>query len=445
MARLPRSRTILFAGVAVAAAVALAMPAAAFGARGAAPKVELGRQTLPANDGWAAQGTGTTGGAAADAAHVFTVRSRSALVAALATGAAPKIIYVKNSIKGNVDANDKAVGCDYYADPAYTLEGYLAAYDPATWGTADPSGPLEEARARSATAQGKNIKLKVPANTTIVGLGASAKIEGLNLDVRAVDNVIIRNVQFIDAHDCFPQWDPTDGATGNWNSEYDNISVYNSTHVWVDHNTFTDGQNQDKRQPFYFGRPWQVHDGQLDITNGSDWVTYSWNVFTDHDKTNLLGSTNNPSQDLDKLHITVHHNLYRNVIQRLPRVRFGQVHVYNNVYQIPRKTAVNGESAFEYALGVGFQSAIYAEKNVFELGPTVPAGSLLWNWGGTALTAKDNVVNGKPTDIIAEYNATHDPDFGTDAGWTPSLVGRVDPTAGLSPLVRGHAGVGRVC
>jgi pectate lyase len=336
------------------------------------------------------------------------------------------------------------VSCDYYADPAYSLAAYLAAYDPATWGTPDPSGPLEEARARSAATQGKNIKLAVPSNTTIVGLGASARIEGLNLNVKNVDNVIIRNVQFVDAHDCFPAWDPTDGATGNWNSEYDNVSVYGATHVWVDHNTFTDGQNPDSRQPLYFGRPWQVHDGQLDITNGSDYVTYSWNVFTDHDKTNLLGSTNSPTYDLGKLHITVHHNLYRNVIQRLPRVRYGQVHVYDNLYQIPRKTAVNGESAFEYALGVGVQSAIYAEKNAFELGPTVPAGSLLWNWGGTQLTAKDNLVNGKPVDIIAAYNATHDPDFGTDAGWTPSLVGQVDPVQKVSPLVRAQAGVGRV-
>ena len=442
MARLPRSRTALFAGVAVSAAVAIAIPAAA---SGASPKVELGRQTLAAGDGWGSQGTGTTGGAAADSAHVFTVSTRSALVAALATGTAPKIIYVKNTIKGNVDANDKPISCDYYADPEYTLAAYLAAYDPAVWGrTTRPTGPLEDALNRSVATQTAAIKLKVPSNTTIVGLGASARIEGLNLFVSKVDNVIIRNIQFVDAHDCFPDWDPLDGATGNWNSEYDNISVATSTHVWVDHNTFTDGQNPDSKQPIYFGRPWQVHDGQLDITSGSDWVTYSWNVFSNHDKTNLLGSTNSPTADLDKLHITAHHNRYSNVIQRLPRVRYGQVHVYDNLYQIPRKTAVNGESAFEYALGVGVQSHIYAEQNAFELGSTVPAGSLLYNWGGTALTAKDNLVNGKPVDIIAEYNATHDPDFGTDAGWTPSLVGHVDPAAKVSAIVRAYAGVGRV-
>ncbi len=77
-----------------------------------------------------------------------------------------------------------------------------------------------------------------------------------------------------------------------------------------------------------------MHDGQLDITNGSDYVTASWNRFTDHDKTMLIGSTNNPSQDLGKLRVTVHHNHFENTLQRLPRVRFGQVHVYNNYYEV---------------------------------------------------------------------------------------------------------------
>ncbi|WP_374206495.1 hypothetical protein [Streptomyces sp. WAC04114] len=43
---------------------------------------DIGRDTLPANDGWAAYGPGTTGGAA-DAEHVFTVTDRAGLVRAL--------------------------------------------------------------------------------------------------------------------------------------------------------------------------------------------------------------------------------------------------------------------------------------------------------------------------------------------------------------------------
>ena len=37
-------------------------------------------------------------------------------------------------------------------------------------------------------------------------------------------NVIVRNISFQDTADCFPEWSPTDGITGNWNAAYDSIS-----------------------------------------------------------------------------------------------------------------------------------------------------------------------------------------------------------------------------
>ncbi|HEX2288756.1 MAG TPA: hypothetical protein VHH53_00810, partial [Pseudonocardiaceae bacterium] len=78
--------------VAAAVAVAVAVPAA-----GATPaghdRVPLGRQVLPANDGWAAEGAGTSGGAAAPPENVHFVDSRAEFVTALAAPS-PKIIYV---------------------------------------------------------------------------------------------------------------------------------------------------------------------------------------------------------------------------------------------------------------------------------------------------------------------------------------------------------------
>ena len=72
-----------------------------------------------------------------------------------------------------------------------------------------------------------------------------------------VDNVIVRNITFNNAFDCFPQWDPTDGSAGNWNSEFDNFSIRGATHVWVDHNTFTDGDYPDSLLPTYYTREYQ--------------------------------------------------------------------------------------------------------------------------------------------------------------------------------------------
>lgn len=424
-------RPVLLA--ALAAALLVTAPAAA-----ESSGTPLGRQVLPANDGWAAEGAGTTGGSAAPRENVHVVDTRAELVTALAAPA-PKIIYVRGRIDGNADDAGNPLSCADYAAEGYSLEAYLAAYDPAVWGMATrPSGPLETARVASAANQSRRMKLKLGSNTTLVGLGR-AVLSGLNLHVDKADNVIIRNISFVDAADCFPLWDPTDGTAGNWNSAYDNISVTGSTHVWVDHNTFTDGANQDSAQPRYFGRPYQVHDGALDITNASNFVTVSWNRFADHDKTMLIGSTNNPANDRGKLNVTVHHNHFRDVLQRLPRVRFGQVHVYDNLYEIP--------SEISYALGVGVESAIVAESNVFALDEGVEPSDLLFDWGGTMITARDNLLrtgrHTEPVDLVAVYNAAHDPDLSADAGWTPTLHTRITPARQVPALVSREAGAGR--
>jgi pectate lyase len=66
--------------------------------------IDLGRETLATNDGWASFSTGTTGGASAADNQVYTVHNRRELIAALNNGVYPppsstpssvaKIIYV---------------------------------------------------------------------------------------------------------------------------------------------------------------------------------------------------------------------------------------------------------------------------------------------------------------------------------------------------------------
>ena len=404
------------------------------------------REALPANDGWAAATTGTTGGSAADDAHVFVVRNRAELAAALAGGTdpTPRIVLISGTIRANENDAGAPLTCADYADPAYSLEAYLAAYDPAVWGrSARPSGPLEEARIRSARAQAARVQLRVGANTTIYGL-PNARLVGANLLVQNVDNVIVRNVRFEDAADCFPSWDPTDGSLGNWNSAYDLVTLTGATHVWADHNTFSDGENVDANQPRYFGRPYQVHDGALDIIRASDYVTASWNVFQEHDKTMLIGSTNTVGADAGKLRVTLHHNKFANVGQRVPRVRFGQVDVYNNYYYL------TDEDAYSYSWGVGVYSAIYAENNFLLRSADLALDDFVYDWGGTAMTeigTLTRVGTGpvQAVSLLAEYNATHDPDLGTDAGWTPVLrAGPVTPTAEVPAVVDRGAGAGRL-
>ncbi|MEV6350428.1 pectate lyase [Actinoplanes sp. NPDC051851] len=424
-------------GLAAASAVAAssAVPAAA-------------RAVLPANDGWAADGTGTTGGSTAADDHVFVVRTRAELAAALGDGTdtAPRIVLVAGTIKANTDDDDAPLTCADYADPAYSLDAYLAAYDPAVWGTAaKPSGDLEDARARSAKNQAARVQLKVYSNTTIFGL-SNARIVGGNLLISGADNVIVRNLRLEDAADCFPAWDPTDGSAGNWNSNYDLVTLTGaSTHVWGDHNTFSDGNNVDADQPLYFGRPYQVHDGAWDVIRASDLVTLSYNVFQEHDKTMLIGSTNTVGADVGHLRVTLHHNKLANVGQRAPRVRFGQVDVYDNYYY------ATDEDTYSYSWGAGVYSAIYAENNFFLRSADIPLDAFVYNWGGTAVTeigTLTRIGTGKvaATSLVGEYNATYDPDLGTDAGWAPTLrPGALTPTASVPSVVDSSAGAGKLC
>ncbi len=399
----------------------------------------LGRAVLGAKDGWAAATTGTTGGAHAAPGDVYVVSTRSELAAALGSHpGAPKIVYVRGKIEGNVDARNRPLSCADFADPGYSLPAYLAQYDPAVWGKAPVTGPLEEARARSQKNQEAQVVLHVGANTTVVGLGDNATLHGLTLRVQGSDNVILRNLRFEDAHDCFPQWDPNDGALGNWNSEYDNVELSGATHVWVDHNDFSDGGNT--HLPTYFGLKYEVHDGLLDPVAGSDLLTISYNRFHDHDKSMLIGNTDKPTYDVGKLHVTLHHNLFSNLGQRAPRVRYGQVHVYDNLYVVP------DPAEYLYSLGVGVESRIYAENNFFRLPPSVPLGTIVKYWKGTVLHATGTLVStggpARPVDLLAEYNAAFDPDLGPDVGWTPTLVSGLDPTRTVPAIVLGNSGPG---
>ncbi|MEV4753779.1 pectate lyase [Micromonospora sp. NPDC049559] len=163
---------------------------------------------------------------------------------------------------------------------------------------------------------------KVAANKTIIGVGSNAAITGGGLNVASVSNVIIRNINFRDWSD-------------------DAINVQYSTRVWIDHNNFSNG-----------------NDGAVDIKRSSDCATVSWNRVFNHDKSFLLGhSDDNASEDVGRLRVSYHHNWFDGSNQRHPRVRFGNpVHVYNNYY--------NGNGG--YGVASTCNAGVLVEGNYFE-------------------------------------------------------------------------------
>ena len=131
-------------------------------------------------------------------------------------------------------------------------------------------------------------------------------------------------------------------------------------------------------------------DGNLDITKESDFVTVSWCKFyytynTGHNFVNLVGASDDQDEDADNLRVTFHHNWWTTLCkERMPRVRYGQVHVYNNYY--------SDLLAGGYCIGVGVGSRIRVENNYFNTvpnpwadyysnKPTKPAGHIGWTTG----------------------------------------------------------------
>lgn len=426
------------------------------GAGMAATPPDIGREVLAPNDGFASLPTaalphGTTGGSAASASRTVIITTRNELVAALRyPDPTPKLIYVKGIVDVNVDDANRPLNCHDYAraDPAtgerYNLYAFAAMYDPAgPWGRKPPAGGQEDARRISAAAQAQRVHILVPPNTTIVGTGADATLVGAWLDIRpagvsegnAPMNVIVRNLALEDAADCFPEWSPDDGPTGNWNSQYDAISVRNATHVWIDHDRFADVRTRDEIAPTIFNHRVQVHDGLVDITNESDCVTVSWNIFTEHDKTMLIGNSDGAIADRGRLRVTLHHNFFDGVGQRAPRVRFGQVHVFDNLYRADVNT--NYHSSW----GIGIESRVVAENNVFDMSASYRPMEVIDTKKGTRITASGNCWRSgdscAPFDPVTAW---------PDAGWTPTLYGPAG-AAESAASARGHvlagAGPGR--
>jgi pectate lyase len=389
------------------------------------PPADLATQVLAANDGWAAMSPGTTGGSAALPANIYTVSTMAQLAAALNNkSATPKIINVVGTINGVVDANNNVLAgappCPNFDVAPYTESAYIAS---ATEFSA-PSSAQASALSKSEAAYNPHVVLAVGSNTTIVGVGSQATIKGINLNIGSgVSNVIIRNLTFADAIDCYPVWTFTDmnpvnpfyqaansSFPGNFNSSFDLISVLGGKNWWVDHCIFTDAPDTDDTQPIFFNRPYQWHDGELDITSGSDLGTVSWTIFANHGKTNLIGGSDGTTSDTGHLRTTFHHNIWLNAEERSPRVRYGQIDLYDNYYSINHPL---GYGAYVYSWGAGVSSHIYAQNNAF----TDPA----------------NIYS--PSHIVYDYgNLTQPAVCVLDARWN-------NPDATVDPIALANAAI----
>jgi pectate lyase len=249
------------------------------------------------------------------------------------------------------------------------------------------------------------VQLQVQPNKTILGLGTDATLIGAvglftitNNALYGSSNIIVRNLYITNPSISI--------GTG------DGIALIGANHVWIDHCTFTD-----------------CADGELDITSASDYVTVSWCKFnytfdSGHNFVNLLGGDDGDIGDADRLHVTFHHNWWSTLChERMPRVRYGRVHSYNNYFNAPGNN---------YCIRAALESQVLLEKNHFENVDT-PWEKFITTGAPGLVSAVSNVF----------VNVTGQTDPGTDTVFTVPYLYTLDDTAGLPFTITNNAGAAR--
>ena len=201
-------------------------------------------------------------------------------------------------------------------------------------------------------------KIDVGSNKTIIGL-CGAEVHGA-LKLSGSVNVIVRNLTIVGFAEGNCALDPDFDSGEGCSSGNDAVGITNNAHhVWFDHCEVRDGT-----------------DGNLDVNNGADFVTVSWTRFTytprtdnvgddstgpaGHRFSNLVGGTDSPKNydDANSLNVTWHHNHWdEGVVERMPRVRFGRNHIFNNLFS---------SSLANYCVRAGKGARVLLENNTFD-------------------------------------------------------------------------------
>lgn len=241
-------------------------------------------------------------------------------------------------------------------------------------------------------------QFNIGSNKTIVGM-CGAELRG-SVSISGKRNVILRNLKIV-GFNCSDS--PDDCGAGA-----DAIHVERADHLWFDHLDISDGS-----------------DGNLDQTHGVDYVTISWSKFwysskrrdkdsgeSGHRFSNLFAASDT---DSGNYRITFHHVFWAdNIRQRMPRGRFGQVHIFNSLY---------ASAGNDYCISSGYKAKTLVENNIFS-GVANPH-----DHEGGDLRATGNV-----------YKSTTGKKNSNGKAFTPGYSYSLDSTASLEAAIR--AGVG---
>ncbi|XP_058193375.1 probable pectate lyase P59 [Rhododendron vialii] len=233
-----------------------------------------------------------------------------------------------------------------------------------------------------------NQELIMASDKTIDARGVNVHIAGgAGITIQFVQNVIIHGLHI---HDIVP------GSGGlirdsvghiglRTRSDGDGISIFGAANLWIDHVSMSN-----------------CADGLIDAIEGSTGITISNCHFTKHNEVMLFGASDAYSGD-EIMQITVAFNHFgQGLVQRMPRCRWGFVHVVNNDYT----------HWLMYAIGGSTHPTIISQGNRFIAPPNAFAKEVTkrdyaeesewrnWEWrseGDIMLNGAFFVESGTPT------------------------------------------------
>lgn len=247
--------------------------------------------------------------------------------------------------------------------------------------------------------------VRVSSNKTLVGVGRGATLEG-GLAIQGepgafVHDVVVKNLR-------------VNAAVST--AEGVGILIDKAHHVWVDHAELFDAVA-----------------GLLHVGRGADFVTVSWTKFhftpatpdLEHRFACMIGlSDADEALDTGHLKVTLHHNWWADFIrQRAPRVRFGDVHVFNNYY-----SSVGND----YSVWAALDSRVLLENNYFY---GVKNPHQLQSEGLPASNSGELVSSGNVYDGATGSKQT------TDTAFTPPYDYSLEAGLAVRDLVQQGAGV----
>ncbi|PVH89200.1 polysaccharide lyase family 1 protein [Cadophora sp. DSE1049] len=348
---------------------------------------------LPANRSTFSFGSLTTGGAAANSSSIFLVDNMPDLRTAL-TLPHPRIVYVKGNITGNELTSDAGNGstyadCQWFTDNSgakqFNLTRYVmslnSSYMDSVKLEAEKNGTIEGMsavdylallkkmngwRPQAQNSQKAWVSINVKSDLTLIGFDENAMLNGVSLIFNTVNNVIIRNLKLIPPKDCFPAPENIDPDTA-WNARYDALSLVTSTNFWIDGNTLQDGPSRVAPDPLIWGYKIDRYDGLMDCEDGTDNITFSHNMVSNHHKSLLLGGgLKERERDLGKMRFMIFGNWFANSDSRNPLMRFGTFYILNNLFTYENAPAGEYQTHFQYNLGVYTESSVLAGGIVFK-------------------------------------------------------------------------------